>query len=51
MCRWATTWSPLEQRAITIVATAPMPEAKASPDSAPSSSATASSNALTVGLA
>ncbi len=51
MWRWATTWSPLEHRAITTVATAPMPDANARPDSAPSNSATASSNALTVGLA
>ena len=44
-------WSPFEHSAITTVAMAPMPEEKARPASAPSSSAMASSNAVTVGLA
>ena len=36
---------------MTTVAMAPMPDANARPAAAPSSSATASSNAVTVGLA
>jgi hypothetical protein len=48
--RWATTWSPDEQRPSTTALTAAMPEAKASAASAPSSWATASSKSLTVGL-
>ena len=35
MWRWATMWSPLEHSAMTTVATAPMPDAKARPASAP----------------
>ena len=49
--RWATTWSPLEHSPNTTEATAPIPDAKARASSAPSSSAIASSNARTVGLA
>ena len=44
-------WSPAEHSARTVEAMAPIPDAKASASSAPSSSATASSNARTVGLA
>ncbi len=44
-------WSPAEHRASTVEAMAPMPDPKARASSAPSSSAMASSNARTVGLA
>ncbi len=48
--RWATMWSPLEQIASTVDASAPMPDANANASSAPSSSAIASSNERTVGF-
>ncbi len=47
---WATMRSPGEHMAKTIVDAAPIPEAKASPASAPSISATASANAWAVGV-
>jgi len=46
----ATMWLPWPQNASTTLATAPIPEPNASADSAPSSSATACSNAATVGF-
>ena len=48
--RWATMWLPVEQSANTVDASAPMPDANASDSSAPSSSAIACSNELTVGF-
>ena len=44
-------WSPAEHNARIVEEMAPMPEPNASASSAPSRSATASSNARTVGLA
>ncbi len=48
--RAATTWSPAEHSASTVAVIAPMPLAKAWAPGAPSSSATASSKAATVGF-
>ena len=50
MLCWATTWSPVESSASSVVEIAPMPEAVASAASAPSAAARTFSSRVWVGL-